>query len=210
MGIYIQADNIEQIEKRLGSMKAKAPKVLRLAVNDTARKAKQKLANQAKKKYTVKTKGFNSYMKLVAAKNSNPVATLYYKSEKMPLGSFAHRSGALGPGVYYNPTLHRQQVGKGGKGATAKLLKDSSFKSNNMAKLKWFVAKMSSEHSGVFQRNPGKARGERGEISEKKGLSIPQMIGNEKHVYGIIRPEIQKDLKAAVSRQVGRALRNEI
>lgn len=164
-----------------------------------------------KKKYTVKTKGFNRSVELIPAKNNKPIAILYYKSEKIPLGYFTRRKGSLGSSVYYNPTLHRRQIGKGGRGAVAKLLRDSSFKSGTSAKLKWFIATMpKSGHTGVFQRNPGMKRGDKGEISQKMGASIPEMVGNQKRVYGIVEPDIRKDLKEAVNRHVIRALKNEI
>ncbi len=69
---------------------------------------------------------------------------------------------------------------------------------------------MGSGHKGIFQRNEGKKRGDKKEISEKMGLSIPQMIGSERHVYGIVKPYIQSDLKEAVNRHVMRALKGEI
>ena len=53
-------------------------------------------------------------------------------------------------------------------------------------------------------------RGQKGEISEKMGASIPEMIGDEKRVYGIVEPYIQSDLKDAVNRHVLRALKGEI
>lgn len=42
------------------------------------------------------------------------------------------------------------------------------------------------------------------------GASIPEMIGDEKRVYGIVEPYIQSDLKDAVNRHVLRALKGEI
>ena len=42
------------------------------------------------------------------------------------------------------------------------------------------------------------------------GASIPEMIGNEKRVYGVVEPHIQDDLKEAVNRHVMRALKGEI
>jgi len=210
LSITVEAVNIEQIERRLGFMKAKAPKVLKLAVNDTARKARSRLAKEAQKTYTVKTAGFNRVMTIKSATNSKPVAVIYARGKKIPMGKFSYRRGTLGPERYFNPTLHRYQIGKGGTSASGKLLKSSGFKTSRTARLKWFVAKMGSGHTGIFQRNEGVKRGQKGEVSEKMGASIPEMIGNEKRVYGIVKPYIQSDLKAAVSRHVSRALREEI
>lgn len=210
MAITIQAINLEQVEKRLGTMKQKAPKVLKLAVNDTARNARRRLAKEAQKTYAVKTRGFNNAMKIRLAKNGDPTAIIYSTGKKIPLGKFSYRRGSLGQGKYYNPTLKQMQIGKGGKGASAKQLKSSSFKSDNGSKLKWFVASMGSGHTGIFRRQEGKARGAKGEIKEIMGPSMPEMIGNEKRVYGIVKPFIQSDLEKAVNRHVMRALKGQI
>lgn len=210
MSITIEPINIEQVERRLGAMKQKAPKALKLAVNDTARKARSRLAKEAKKKYLVKVGGFNKAMYITLAKVSNPTAVIHTKGKKLPLAKFSIRGGTLGQGRYYNPTLHRYQIGKGGISASGKVLKSSGYKRSESAKLKWFVANMGSGHKGIFQRNEGKKRGDKKEISEKMGLSIPQMIGSERHVYGIVKPYIQSDLKEAVNRHVMRALKGEI
>lgn len=214
MSITIEPINIEQVERRLGAMKQKAPKALKLAVNDTARKARSRLAKEAQKTYAVKTAGFNRVMNIKFATNSNPTAVIHTKGKKLPLAKFSIRGGTLGQGRYYNPTLHRYQIGKGGISASGKVLKSSGYERSESAKLKWFVANMGSGHKGIFVRNDGVKRHEGSrdnpEISEKMGLSIPQMIGSERHVYGIVKPYIQSDLKEAVNRHVMRALKGEI
>ncbi len=203
---------LEQVERKLGGMKSEAPKVLKLAVNDTARKAKSRLAKEAQKKYEVKGVGINKVTWIKFATTGNLAAVLYYKGKKIPLYNFKKRRNTLGTEKYYNPTLHRMQTGKGGLGASAKLLKSSSFKSENGAKLKWFITKMGSGHVGIFQRT-GVPRYQGGqgnpEIEQKMGKSIPQMIGDRKRVYGIVKPHIQNDLQEAVNRHVARVLNGE-
>ncbi len=210
MSVTVEAVNLGYVERRLGFMKEKAPKALKLAVNDTARKARSRLAKEAKKAYVVKVAGFNSVMDIKYATASKPTAIIHTKGKKIPLAKFSFRAGTLGEGMYYNITLNRPQIGKGGKGAVGKVLKGARYKSSSEEKLKWFVAEMKNGHTGIFQRHASKMRGQKGEISEKMGASIPEMIGDEKRVYGIVKPHIQSDLKAAVSRHVSRALRGEI
>lgn len=206
MGVSVEVTGLRQVERRLGAMKQKAPKALKLAINDTARKARSRLAKEAKKTYAVKAVGFNKAMEIKFATNSRQEATIYSRGKKVPLGKYSVRDGTLGPEVYYNPTLHREQVGKGGMGASGKILKSSGFKGSETAELKWFVAKMKNGHKGIFQRTSTGSR----EIEEKMGLSIPQMLGSEKHVYGIVKPHIKSDLKEALDRHVLRALKGEI
>ncbi len=211
--ISYNVDMLAHVERELGSMKQKAPKVLKLAVNDTARKARSRLAREAQKEYEVKGTGINKAVRIQFATAGNQTATLRYTGKKIPLYQFKRRGGTLGPGRYYNPTLHRMQTGKGGTGASGKLLKSSSFQSDGGAKLKWFIAKMSSGHTGIFQRTGiPRHQGSRDdpEVEEKMGKSIPEMIGDPKRVYGVVEPHIKSDLKEAVSRHVSRALRGEI
>ena len=189
MSVIVKAANLSQVERRLGYMKEKASKVLKMAVNDTAKKARSRLAKEAKKKYVVKVSGFKSVMGIKLATNNNPEAVIHASGKKIPLAKFSYKEGQLG---------------------TGKILKGTRFKASSSAKLKWFVAKMGSGHIGIFSRNGGMKRGQKGEISEKMGASIPEMIGNEKQVYGVVEPHIQDDLKEAVNRHVMRALRGEI
>lgn len=210
MSITIEAAKLSQIKRRLGYMKEKAPKVLKLAVNDTAKKARSRLGKEAKKKYVVKVSGFNKAMGIKLATNNKPEAVIHASGKKIPLAKFSYKEGELGTGEYFNPTLHRYQTGAGGISSTGKILKGTRFKPSSSARLKWFVAKMKSGHTGIFVRNEGMKRGQKGEISEKMGASIPEMIGNEKQVYGVVEPHIQNDLQEAVNRYVMRALRGEI
>lgn len=209
-GLTVEVINIRQVKRKLTGMKQKAPKVLKLAVNDTAKKARSRLAKEAKKKYVVKVPGFNSAMRIRPATVNKPVAVIRAGGKKIPLAKFSYREGTLGTKEYFNPTLHRYQTGAGGISATGKILKGTRFKPSSESKLKWFVAKMASGHTGIFQRNAGKKRGQKKEITEIMGVSIPEMIGNERQVYGVVKPHIQTDLKEAVDRHVMRALRGEI
>lgn len=203
---------LARVERKLGAMKEKAPKVLKLAVNDTARKARSRLAKEAQKKYEVKGVGINKAVKIKFATASSQTAILRYTGQKIPLYRFKHRKGTLGTERYYNPTLHRMQTGKGGRGASGKLLKGSSFQSDNGAKLKWFIANM-GDHTGIFQRTGiQRHQGSRNnpEVKEKMGKSIPEMIGDAKRVYGVVEPYIESDLKEAVNRHVSRVFRGEL
>lgn len=213
MSVIVKAANLSQVERRLGYMKEKAPKVLKMAVNDTAKKARSRLAKEAKKKYVVKVSGFKSVMGIKLATNNNPEAVIHASGKKIPLAKFSYKEGELGTGKYFNPTLRRYQTGAGGISATGKILKGTRFKASSSAKLKWFVAKMGSGHTGIFQRTGvPRHQGSRDnpELEQKMGASIPEMIGNEKHVYGIVEPYIQDDLKEAVNRHVMHALRGEV
>ena len=56
-------DSYRYVEKKLGDLKSKTPKVLAKSINDTAAWARREMAKEAQKKYTVNTsKGFNKSM----------------------------------------------------------------------------------------------------------------------------------------------------
>lgn len=82
MSVVVKAANLSQVERRLGYMKEKAPKVLKMAVNDTAKKARSRLAKEAKKKYVVKVSGFNRVMGIKLATNNKPEAVIHASGKK--------------------------------------------------------------------------------------------------------------------------------
>ena len=43
-------------------------------------------------------------------------------------------------------------------------------------------------------------------INELYSVSIPQMIGNEKDVYGVVEPNIETNLQKNISKQVAKIL----
>lgn len=68
--------------------------------------------------------------------------------------------------------------------------------------IKAFVAKFSSGHASVAQRR-GSARLP---LKVLFSNSIPKMLGNEKRVYGIVRPTIEQNLQENVDKQVRKIL----
>ena len=205
--IEVKVLNEKEVAKRLFSMREKVPKVIRLAVNDTATEARQRLAEKAQETYTVKIGGFKKAMRIKRATNSNLTAIISANGKRLSSGKFSTQKGKLGPEKYYNPVIHRLQTGKGGESAAVRLLKKGKFKTVKGGRgfPIWFKTKFGSGHAGVFQRE-GK---DRTPIKEKMGLSIPQMIGSEKHVYGILEPHIQSDLEKALDRHIARAVRGD-
>ena len=67
---------LQTIEKALGDMKGQSRKVLKNAVNATAKQARSDLADKAKEEYMAKKSALNSSMKLGRATVSKPEATI--------------------------------------------------------------------------------------------------------------------------------------
>lgn len=181
---------LAQVERKLGQMKSEAPKVLKNAINQTAKQARKDLAIEAQKTYTVKTGRFNKAMKIKNATPTRLEATIRATGKVMGLKDFKVSPAKIQTGK------NRPEVVK------AKVLKSRSMKPLKMGKLKAFVTKFSSGHVAVVQR-----RGEeRTPIKTFSTNSIPVMLKNERRVYGVVKPHIMQNLKQNVEIQVRKIL----
>lgn len=196
---------LQTIEKALGDMKGQSRKVLKNAVNATAKQARSDLADKAKEEYTAKKSALNSSMKMDKATTSKPEATITVKGETLELKKFkatTPRSGA------------KVQVATGG---ALKLIQ--SQKGN---KAKAFLATFASGHQAIVQRQDGKkyktakgrtARQEKWgrhsdmtQIKKLLSISAPKMIGDEKKVFGVLRPEIYSTLMDNIRKEIDKVV----
>lgn len=193
------ARTLRQVERMLGSLKSEAPKALKNAINQTAKDARKELATEAQKTYTVKVGGFNKYMKLKAATQSNLEATIKATGAHLEMKKFSVYGGRNGRNlsVLINRTHGR------------KSFRDNAFV-NNIARRGQTRKKGSSKggagssvkHMAAAVRKGSK----RLPINELYSVSIPQMIGNEKDVYGIVEPNIETNLQNNIAKQVAKIL----
>lgn len=181
-------DKYDYIERRLGQFKAKAPKVMCKSINDTAKWARRELAKEARKTYTVKQGRFYKNMAIKNARYSNLEATIQSEGAPMKLVEFKYSAGK--------------------KTTKAQVKLSGGLKALEKGGIKAFVNKISSKsqsgggHTGIAQRiGP-----ERLPIKELFSNSIPVMIGNEKEVYGIVEPEIEKKLMQYVESHIKKVL----
>ena len=68
-----------------------------------------------------------------------------------------------------------------------------------------FVAHFKSGHAGIFERTGGRTSGGAEKISEKMGLSVPQMVGNDQ-VYESISEETMETLDERLNHEILRLL----
>lgn len=170
---------LEQVERKLGRMKSEAPKALKNALNQTARQARTDLKNQVRKQYTVKAGKVSQAMRIQRATNTRLDATIFVK------------------GKVLNITNYKTSVPK--KGAKAQVKKDGGLKQIVGPK---GITAFKGINDLLWQRR-GK---ERYPIKPLKSLSIPKAVGDEKKVYGMVKPDIKKNLKKNVEAQVRRIL----
>lgn len=181
---------LARVERKLGKMKNEAPKALKNALNETAKQARKDLATEAQKTYMVKTGRFNKAMKIKNATPSNLEAIIKVTGKVMGLKDFKVSPATMRTGK------NRPEVVK------AKVLKKSGMKPLEKGDIKAFVTKFSNGHVAVVQR-----RGEaRKPIKALSSNSVPMMIGNEKEVYGVVEPKINKNLKGNVKKQIKKVL----
>ena len=175
-------DTISNIEKRLGKMKHKAPKVLCKSINDTAVWARSELAKEAQKSYTVKKGGFYKSMKIKKANYSSLESIISSQGETLE--------------------LYKYKYSKGKKTTKAQVLRQGGLKTLEKSGIKAFVAQFTSGHKTIAQR-VGESRLP---IKIFYSNSIPTMIGSEKRVYGIVEPNIEDKLSEQVEKHIIKVL----
>lgn len=180
---------LKVIEDALGDMKSESRKVLKNAVNKTAKQAKADLAKKAQETYVVKKGRFTKAMATENATSANPEATIKITGEQLELKDFK-----VSPATY-KPT-GRPSVTK------AKVLLSSSMKplaSENRA----FLARFKNGHVSVVQRKTK----DRFPLKKLLSNSIPKMVGNQKKVYGIVEPHIYDNLMANIYAEIGKVMK---
>lgn len=183
-------NTLAKVEKKLGSLKSEAPKALKNAINQTAKQARKDLATEAQKTYVVKSGRFNKAMTIKNATQGSLEATIKATGAPMELKDYKVSPATARTGA------NRPDLTK------AKVLKAGSMKGLQKGNIKAFVAKFSSGHASVAQRR-GSARLP---LKVLFSNSIPKMLGNEKRVYGIVRPTIEQNLQENVDKQVRKFL----
>jgi len=190
--IKIEVDKvmIQAIEKKLNTMGNKTPEVLKKALNETAKQGRKQLAIEAQKTYVIKSGRFNKAMTVKNATKGNLEAVIGSTGEVTELKDFKVSPSKFATGE------KRPEIVK------AKGLKNNSLKALQKGDLKAFVTRFASGHVAVVQRR-GKAR-----LPLKKLLSpsIPKMLGNEEKVYGIVEPDLLKNLQKNLNKYIAKTL----
>lgn len=140
-----------QVEERLGEIRNKAPAVIKVAANYTARETRKEMLRRALNRYAVNAKGKEKIQGLkqrVKATNANPAAVLWIGGNagmRSDLAYFRHQDTAAHSGRDWKngPEVFRAQVFK--RGGMKKL-------SGGDGGSKGFLAHFSSGHIGMIQR----------------------------------------------------------
>lgn len=188
---------LDYITRRLGALKNKAPSVLAKALNRAAKEARKKLQNKAKETYVVKAGKFNKAAKIKNATAGRLEAEIKAKGKKMALSDF--RINPKGPTSQKGGA--KSPVGRG------KNLKAGGLKNLSKGdKLKSFVVAFASGHVAIVRRTGQKTSSGKEGLKEFYSLSVPQMLGSERRVYGIVRPDIEDSLRKYVDQQIDKLI----
>lgn len=178
MSITYEVDQgmLQEVQEKLGEMRNKAPTVISRALNKTAVSARQKLAAKAQATYTVKSAGFKGAMDIRRASAGHLVAEIH--SEGKPLSI-----------VKFHTTFPKKAGGK------ANIIQGGGLKQLLYGgKIKAFKG----PGGQMYQRRSNS----RLPIKKLSSNSIPIMIGNEERVFGVVKPQIDSDLRHYMEQQI--------
>lgn len=195
---------VDAVGKALGNLKDQRFKVLKNAVNTTAKQAQAQLVSKAQETYTAK-KGPLKRAATIKPKatDSKPEATITVKGETLELREFKTSAPK--------------------SGARAKILASGTLKaiqSQRGSRAKAFLATFESGHTAIVQRQDGETYRRDGAKRQAKygrhidmtrikkllSISFPKMIGGSA-VLGELEPDIYDTLLENVNKEIQRVMR---
>jgi len=201
INVEIDKKTQKRVEKALGDLSNKSPTVIKDVLNDTARWSQQKLAKKARETYTVKAAGFKRAMPIKRATASHLEAVIKTHGEQISLYKFKAKASSDGAKVAVVKGSLKTLVKFGNKAFVNNIAAKGQTRKKDTNKGK---KGSSVNHIAVAVRQGKK----RLKIAEVKALSIPQMIGSEKHVYGLIQPDINKVLLTKMNNRIARMIKS--
>ncbi len=193
--IEVNESDIKWAQKKLKGMETKAPRVLKNAINHTAKKARKSLMEGAQRRYTVKNAGFNSRIKIYNATNTKLSASVYARDRTLTL-----------------PRFHTTSPKSGVK---SEVLKGSG--------LKEVVSRRgSSESNGeihAFRAKGGKAAGlivqrrtvARYPLKVLRSISVPKMLEivylGRGGISEALEPEIKRTFRDEVKKEIAKIVK---
>lgn len=194
---------VDAVGHALGDLKSQRFKVLKNAVNATAKQAQKDLVERAQAEYTAKKGPLKRATTIKKGTDSKPEATITVKGATLELREFktsAPKSGAKAK-ILNSSTLKLIQSQKGGRA-------------------KAFLATFESGHTAIVQRQEGqeyirdkaKRQAKYGpgidvtRIKKLLSISFPKMVGGSA-VLGELAPSIYDTLLENVNKEIRRVMR---
>ena len=194
---------VDAVGAALGDLKSQRFKVLKNAVNATAKQAQKDLVERAQAEYTAKKGPLKKATTIKKGTDSKPEATITVKGATLELREFktsAPKSGAKAK-ILNSSTLKLIQSQKGGRA-------------------KAFLATFESGHTAIVQRQEGETYRRDGAKRQAKygrhidmtrikkllSISFPKMVGGSA-VLGELGPSIYDTLLENVNKEIRRVMR---
>lgn len=194
---------VDAVGHALGDLKSQRFKVLKNAVNATAKQAQKDLVERAQAEYTAKKGQLKKATTIKKGTDSKPEATITVKGATLELREFktsAPKSGAKAK-ILNSSTLRLIQSQKGGRA-------------------KAFLATFESGHTAIVQRQEGETYRRDGAKRQAKygrhidmtrlkkllSISFPKMVGGSA-VLGELGPSIYDTLLENVNKEIRRVMR---
>ena len=194
---------VDAVGHALGDLKSQRFKVLKNAVNATAKQAQKDLVERAQAEYTAKKGPLKRATTIKKGTDSKPEATITVKGATLELREFktsAPKSGAKAK-ILNSSTLKLIQSQKGGRA-------------------KAFLATFESGHTAIVQRQDGETYRRDGAKRQAKygrhidmtrvkkllSISFPKMVGGSA-VLGALAPDIYDTLLENVNKEIRRVMR---
>ena len=199
---HVDMQDLTQIEAALGMMKDKSAMVLKTAINNTAKQTVQLLVDEANKEYQFtqpaqvrKTLSIHkaTTKKLVALVTSEGRVNELYNFMVKP------RTYIRGGGVAGGYNAHTK------RGAAYQNIYLKQNAAADEDKYRAFVVTYKSGHKTLTQRRPGKRMKSDPSKEFLKTLfapSIPNILGDEKGVYGVVEPKMYDMLQRNIQEQI--------
>lgn len=194
---------VDAVGTALGDLKSQRFKVLKNAVNATAKQAQAALVDKAQAEYAAKKGPLKRAATIKKGTDSKPEATITVKGATLELREFKTSAPK--------------------SGAKAKILNSSTLKliqSQRGSKAKAFLATFESGHTAIVQRQDGETYRRYGAKRQEKygrhidmtrvkkllSISFPKMVGGSA-VLGALAPDIYDTLLENVNKEIRRVMR---
>lgn len=194
---------VDAVGTALGDLKSQRFKVLKNAVNATAKQAQAALVDKAQAEYAAKKGPLKRAATIKKGTDSKPEATITVKGATLELREFKTSAPK--------------------SGAKAKILNSSTLKliqSQKGSKAKAFLATFESGHTAIVQRQDGETYRRYGAKRQAKygrhidmtrvkkllSISFPKMVGSSA-VLGALAPDIYDTLLENVNKEIRRVMR---
>ena len=221
--LTISVVGMDDVSSALGELKRKTPAAAKVAINKTARQARQLMIAKAKARYAVNAAGKRHLKDLQMkgkghpATNSNLEAVLYISKMRNDLGYFQHSPTQVFTGA--------AALARKGEFYKAKVLKENSMSplTGSERFSKGFLVEFKSGHVGMVQRVIGSSsrntvtqksgaprwRNSAGQVEKLRTMGSPSATAMHNVVWPLVVPEVEILLQDNLQLQVEAVLARE-